>query len=101
VAFQGEYRAGSTESMRARSFLHWLAESTGGLVFSPQASRELASIYQSILEELGSQYVLGYVSDNPKRDGKYRRLSVEVKRPNVQVRYRPGYTAPLDEPRRR
>jgi Ca-activated chloride channel homolog len=96
VAFEGGLRQGSAEGLRARSFLSGLAEATGGRVFSPHASRELAAIYQSILDELGSQYVLGYVSDNPKRDGKYRKLSVEVKRPHVQVRHRPGYVAPKD-----
>jgi Ca-activated chloride channel family protein len=101
VAFEGAFRSGSTEGLRARSFLHALAEATGGQVFSPHASRELAAIYQTILDELGSQYVLGYVSDNPKRDGKYRRLSVEVKRPDVRVRHRPGYNAPSDEAPRR
>jgi Ca-activated chloride channel family protein len=101
VAFAGERPPSSPEGMRARAFLYALAQSTGGQIFSPHASRELAAIYQSILDELSSQYVLGYVSDNLKRDGKYRRLSVEVKRPDVQVRCRPGYTAPLDDTRRR
>lgn len=96
VAFEGGLRQGSSEGLRARAFLHRLAEATGGRVFAPHASRELAVIYQTILDELRSQYVLGYVSDNPERDGKYRRLSVEVKRPDVQVRHRPGYDGPLD-----
>ncbi|MDD1632797.1 MAG: hypothetical protein LUP91_11425, partial [Methylococcaceae bacterium] len=71
---------------------------SGGRVFQPTASRELAAIYQSILDELGTQYVLGYVSDNPRRDGKYRRITVELKRPELKVRHRPGYDAPKDEP---
>jgi hypothetical protein len=70
-------------------------------VFAPGASRELGTVYQTILDELGSQYVLGYVSDNPRRDGKYRRLSVEVRRQDVQVRHRPGYDAPKDETARK
>ena len=97
VAFQGESRPGTGEALRARAFLHSLAEMTGGRVFSPNASRELGAVYQTILDELGSQYVLGYVSDNPRRDGKYRPLSVEVRRPGVRVRHRPGYDAPKDE----
>ena len=101
VAFEGAFRPGSTEALRSRSFLHALAETTGGRVFSPRASRELSAIYQTILDELGSQYVLGYVSDNPNRDGKHRRLSVEVRRPDVHVRHRPGYDAPKDEAARR
>ena len=60
-----------------------LAETTGGQVFQPTASRELAAIYQTILDELGSQYVLGYTSDNTKRDGRFRRITVELKRPRA------------------
>jgi Ca-activated chloride channel homolog len=97
VAFPGEYRVGSPQEMRARYFLHSLADLSGGRVFNPTASRELAAIYQAILDELGTQYVLGYVSDNPKRDGKFRRVTVEVSRPGLKVRHRTGYDAPKDE----
>ena len=97
VAFPGEHRAGSSDALRARSFLHSLAALSGGRVFQPTASRELAGIYQSILDELGTQYVLGYVSDNPARDGKFRRITVELKRPGLKLRHRPGYDAPKDE----
>jgi Ca-activated chloride channel family protein len=98
VAFAGEHRTNSAESLRAHSFLHMLAEMTGGRVFQPSASRELAAIYQTILDELGSQYVLGYTSDNVKRDGRFRRITVELKRPELRARYRRGYDAPKDEP---
>jgi len=97
VAFPGQNRPGTTEALRARSFLHSLAELSGGRVFQPAASRDLAGIYQSLLDELGTQYVLGYESDNPKRDGKFRRIAVEVKRPGLKVRHRTGYEAPKDE----
>jgi len=98
VAFPGEHGPNSNEALRARSFLSSLAELSGGRVFKPAASKELAGIYQSILDELGTQYVLGYVSDNPQHDGKYRRITVELKRPALKARHRPGYDAPKDEP---
>jgi Ca-activated chloride channel family protein len=100
VAFPGEHRPNSADALRARSFLSSLAELSGGRVFQPTASRELAGIYQSILDELGTQYVLGYVSDNPARDGRFRRITVETKRPGLKLRHRPGYDAPKDEPPR-
>ncbi len=96
VEFQGEQRTGSAEAMRARAFLANLAAVSGGAVFEPRASRDLARIYKTILDELSSQYVLGYVSDNGARDGRYRKLTVEVKRPGLKVRHRPGYDAPKD-----
>jgi Ca-activated chloride channel family protein len=96
VAFSGDRRSGSAEALRARAMLSALAEASGGRVFEPRASRELASIYQSILDELGTQYVVGYASDNPARDGKFRKITLEVKRPDVKLRHRPGYHAPKD-----
>jgi Ca-activated chloride channel family protein len=95
VAFGGQ--GSDPAEVRARAFLGELARSSGGQVFRPLASRELAGIYTGILDELSSQYVLGYVSDNPKRDGSYRHLEVEVGRPDLRLRYRPGYIAP-EEP---
>jgi Ca-activated chloride channel family protein len=97
VAFPGEGRPNSTDALRARAFLHALAEQTGGHVFAPTASKQLARIYETILDELGSQYVLGYASDNTKRDGRYRRITVQLKRPELKVRHRKGYDAPNDE----
>jgi VWFA-related protein len=100
VAFPGEHNRNSSEALRARSFLHSLAELSGGRVFQPTASRELAVIYQSILDELGTQYVLGYVSDKPAHDGRFRRITVELKRPALKARYRPGYESPKPDPAR-
>jgi Ca-activated chloride channel family protein len=97
VAFTGHLRPGTTEALRARAFLAGIAQATGGRVFEPLASRELASIYQSILDELGSQYVIGYMSDNQARDGKFRKIALEVRRAGVKLRYRPGYAVPKVE----
>jgi len=96
VAFMGHQRPNSAAALRARALLHALADSTGGRVFEPAASKELAGIYTSILDELGSQYVLGYVSDNLKRDGKFRTISVRCKPSSLKVRHRPGYHGPQD-----
>jgi Ca-activated chloride channel family protein len=98
VAFEGEHPRHSQVALKASEFLASLATASGGRVFQPHASKELAAIYQTILDELGAQYVLGYVSDNPARDGRYRKLAVEVKRPGLKLRHRPGYDAPKDEP---
>jgi Ca-activated chloride channel family protein len=96
VAFTGDQRPNSAAALRARALLRGLADATGGRVFEPGASKDLAAIYQSILDELGSQYVLGYVSDNLKRDGKFRTITVKLKPPGLKVRHRPGYHGPQD-----
>ncbi len=63
-------------------------------------ARSLESIdefYDRIIEELFSQYVLGYVSTNTKKEGRYRKIKVEVDRKGVKHRARKGYTGPYFE----
>jgi Ca-activated chloride channel homolog len=91
IAFTGGMPTGSPGALRSRGFLNEIADLTGGQVFRPSGSRDLAGIYQKILEELSGQYVLGYVSDNVRRDGKYRKLKVQVRRDGLRVRHREGY----------
>lgn len=95
IAFNGGLPAGSARTLKPMAFLRELAELTGGEVFHPSASRDLANVYQKILDQLSSQYVLGFVSDNLKRDGRYRKLTVEVKGTGLKARHRTGYFAPL------
>jgi len=45
-------------------------------------------------DELASQYTLGYTSANPRRDGAWRRIVIQVSRPNVTPRTKKGYYAP-------
>jgi Ca-activated chloride channel family protein len=96
IAFTGSMATGSPEALRSRGFLNEIADLTGGQVFRPAASRDLAGIYQKILEELSGQYVLGFASDNARRDGKYRRLKVQVRREGMRVRHREGYYPSAD-----
>jgi Ca-activated chloride channel family protein len=94
IAFTGQYSLGSGRYLAARTVLNQLAEVTGGAVFSPQASKDLTVVYQRILDELGAQYVLGFVSDNLRNDGKFRKLRVQVNRKDWKIRHRAGYYGP-------
>jgi len=94
VAFPGDHHAGSSRFLSARAFLSFLAGQTGGQVFNPLHSKDLPAIYSTILDELSSQYVLGFTSDNAARDGRFRKLRVDVKPKALKLRYRPGYFAP-------
>lgn len=79
-------------SMRSRqNNLRQLAEETDGEVI---LNTNIDKAMPKLLADVGSYYLLGYVSTNQKLDGKYRRLTVKVKRPGVTVRARPGYLAP-------
>ena len=66
------------------------AETDGTVVLNTNIDKALPRL----LTDIGSYYLLGYVSTNPKLDGRYRRLTVRVKRPGLTVRSRPGYLAP-------
>jgi VWFA-related protein len=50
-----------------------------------------------IADDLSSYYLFGYYSTNQKLDGKYRSITVRVKRPGVRVRARRGYRARTPE----
>ena len=72
-----------------------LAQETGARAFFPTAIGQLAGVYSSIAEELGSQYALGYLSRNPRRDGAFRKVTVRIAdHPGAAPRTRSGYIAP-------
>ena len=78
----------------AEFVLRSLARETGGRAFFPAKIDDLTGVYAQIADELASQYTIGYTSTNPKRDGAWRRLAVQVSRPNVTPRTKNGYYAP-------
>jgi VWFA-related protein len=69
--------------------LRELAENTDGLAVVNTNAIEAAM--QRIVSDLTSYYLVGYYSTNTKLDGKFREITVRVKRPGVQVRARRGY----------
>ena len=71
-----------------------LATATGGRSFFPARIEDLAGVYNQIADELASQYTIGYTSKNARRDGAWRRIIVQLARPNVTPRAKPGYYAP-------
>jgi Ca-activated chloride channel family protein len=80
---------------QAEHLMTALAHESGGQVFFPNSLSELDAVYDRIAEELRSQYSLGYVSNNRRRDGKWRRIVVRVpERNDVQIRHKLGYYAP-------
>jgi Ca-activated chloride channel family protein len=74
--------------------LRELAQQTGGRSFFSTHVEQLAGVYGQISDELSSQYLIGYVSKNTRRDGAWRRVVVRVSRPNANARTKLGYYAP-------
>jgi len=65
---------------------------TGGRVV--KGTDELARAMLQVVRESRTYYLLGYVSSNPKRDGKFRSIKVGVDRTGLEIRARKGYYAP-------
>jgi hypothetical protein len=65
---------------------------SGGRLFAARVEAGARSAVESLLRELGSQYLLGYAATTPP-DGKYRRLKVEAVDKRLAVRHRAGYLA--------
>jgi Ca-activated chloride channel family protein len=88
------------DSTQSRGFreaefvLRQFAQETGGRAFFPSRAEDLKDVYGQIADELSSQYTIGYASKNPRRDGGWRRVAVQVSRPNAVVRTKRGYYAP-------
>ena len=75
----------------AEFVMRTLAQETGGRAFFPAKIDDLNGVYTQIADELASQYTLGYTSANPRRDGAWRRIVVQLSRPNVTPRTKKGY----------
>ncbi|MBI2834322.1 MAG: VWA domain-containing protein [Acidobacteria bacterium] len=73
------------------STLRTLAEATDGIAVLN--SNDIEGGLKRVADDLTAYYLLGYYSSNTNLDGKYRSISVRVKRPDVQVRARRGYRA--------
>ena len=84
-----------TKGFREAEFvMKTLALETGGRSFFPAKIEDLSGVYSQIADELASQYTIGYVSKNPRRDGAWRRIDARVTRPNATARTKRGYYAP-------
>ena len=91
----GESASTSTKGFREAEFvLRQFSQETGGRSFFPNQLSDLTNVYGQIADELSSQYTVGYISRNAKRDGSWRRVIVRVNKPNLTARTKQGYFAP-------
>jgi VWFA-related protein len=73
---------------------HRLADETGGRVIVVNSEKKLQEAFDQISEELRSQYTLGYYPSNTAKDGKFRKIKVDVTNHDFKVLTRKGYYAP-------
>jgi len=76
------------------SVAHKLTDETGGRMIVVNSEKKLQEAFDQISEELRSQYTLGYYPSNATKDGKFRRIHVEVENKDYKVLARKGYYAP-------
>ncbi len=71
-----------------------LSTDTGGKAFFD--TNDFAPAFQRIQSDTAAYYEIAFRSTNLARDGKFRKLTIRVKRKGVKLEYRPGYWAPAD-----
>ena len=86
----------SSERLRlAQDSLRTLSDMTGG--FAAVNSNDFAGIFERIVRDNSTYYLLGINPTNDKRDGRFRKIDVRVSRDGVMVRARKGYALPREE----
>jgi VWFA-related protein len=79
----------------ARARIQTLADRTGGRLHEINRLEDMGRIYAEVAAEMRTLYSIAYQSSaNARpRDGSWRAISVEVARPELLARTRPGYYA--------
>ena len=79
-------------------FLERLAALTGGEALWAKSLKELPDAIERISREFRNQYMIGYSSNNPQNDGKFRKVRVELTSSPflkaLHLFWRRGYFAP-------
>jgi VWFA-related protein len=84
------------ETRWSQDSLRLLAAQTGGIAAVDR--NDFTETFGRIIRDNSNYYVLGYYSTNGRRDGRFRKVDVKVRRPGVTVGARTGYIAPKGDP---
>jgi len=71
-----------------------ITDETGGRMIVVNSEKHLQEAFDQISEELRSQYTLGYYPTNSARDGKFRKIKIDLANHDLKVLARKGYYAP-------
>jgi len=95
AAFSGAAVRGQFDRMASsQDSLASLAEDTGGKAFFD--ANDFGEVFERVVNDTSTYYLLGYTSTNPAQDGRFRRIRITTKRPDVRLEYRSGYYARRD-----
>ncbi len=82
---------GLQHDMPASDTMEMLAERTGGVAYTN--TNDLGRAISRAVDDAKFTYTLGYYPINTKWDGHFRKISVKLRRPGLNVRHRSGYLA--------
>jgi len=71
-----------------------LSSDTGGKAFFD--SNDFSGVFSQVQKDTSAYYLLGFVSNNPIKDGRYRHLKVQLNRSDLKLEYRSGYYTDRD-----
>jgi len=96
--------------LQADNQMRTFAKESGGMAFFPRFYGEMPGIFQAISQAMRNQYVITYSPSNQARDGKFRKIKVELINPEnneplrvvdekgkpikYEIVAKTGYTAP-------
>ncbi len=86
----------TTELRLSQDSLRQLAEDSGGIASINR--NDPTAVFERIVRDNSSYYVLAYYPPNVKADGKFHKIEVKVNRPGLVVRSRRGYATPRGKP---
>ncbi len=78
---QGMGPIAEMDFLQADNEMRTFAKETGGLAFFPRFIGEYPSVFRQIEDSLRNQYALAYHPTNVSRDGKFRRIKVQLVNP--------------------
>ncbi len=85
-------------SLKGERELKRLASETGGRVYFPPRTEELAGVYDQLATDAQNRYLVTYTPSNTLRDGSWRNISLATTTKPLLVRTRTGYRAPKPPP---
>jgi VWFA-related protein len=71
--------------LQAENQMSTFAKMTGGRFYNPRFEAEFREIFRDVANSIRNQYTLTYHSTNPKQDGSYRKLKVELVAPGTET----------------
>ena len=81
MRIMNEQRMGAIQNMdylQADNALKTFAADSGGKAYFPRFDGEMPGVFQDVSQRLRHQYTLGFVSTNPNKDGKWRKVKIDV-----------------------